>query len=82
MEVTSEKEQLADPIDGIQTELGVIGDSHSWIEEGTGEPIEDLVEEVCDDYQRLLRIIQLLLVTGRLSREDLLEAADAEDRFL
>lgn len=81
MEATSERERLADPIDGIQSELGVIGNPHSWIEEGTGQPIEELAEDVCDDYQRLLRIIQLLLVTGRLSREDLREAADAEDHF-
>ena len=81
MEASSETEHLADPIDGIQSELGVIGDSHSWIEDGTGEPAEELVEDVCDDYQRLLRIIQLLLITGRLSREDLREAADAEDYF-
>jgi len=81
MKATSEKDRLVDPIDGIESELGVIGDPHSWIEEGTGEPVENLVEDVCDDYQRLLRIIQLLLITGRLSREDLREAADAEDHF-
>jgi len=82
MEATTEKDHLADPIDGIQSTLGVIGDSHAWIEEDNSESIEDSAEDVCDDYQRLLRIVQLLLITGRLSREDLHEAADAEDRFL
>lgn len=81
MEATTEKDRLADPIDGIQSALGVIGDPHHWIEQEGSEPIENLAEDVCDDYERLLRIIQLLLITGRLSREDIREAADAEDHF-
>ena len=81
MEAKTEKDHLADSIDGIQSTLGVIGDSHAWIKQGKNESIEDLAEDVCDDYQRLLRIVQLLLLTGRLSREDLHEAADAEDHF-
>jgi len=78
---TTEEDSLEASVDGIQETLNVLGDAHAWVEDGDDVPLEELAGDVCDDYQRLLRIIQILLLTGRLSREDLMEATDVEDHF-
>lgn len=79
VETPTDEIRLAEPIEDIYEKLAVIGDPRDWIENGGGDAsMEDRAEDVCDDYERLLRIIQLLLVTRRLDVEDVLEAADAE----
>jgi hypothetical protein len=78
METPTDDTRLGDPIEDTYELLEVIGAPRDWIKDRGDDPIEDRAYDVCDDYERLLRIIQLLLLTGRLDVEDALEAADAE----
>ena len=79
METPTDESRLAEPIEDIYEKLAVTGDPEDWIKNGGADrTIEGRAMDVCDDYERLLRIIQILLLTRRLDVEDVLEAADAE----
>ena len=81
METPTDENRLADVRD-IHQKLAVIGDPRDWIKNGgKGAWTQKRAEDVCDDYERLLRIIQLLLLTGRLDLRDLIEATEEEEHL-
>jgi len=86
METPTDENRLGDLIEDIPELLNVMGKPSHYIEppqhlEPESDPVKLRALEVCDDYRRLLRIIQLLLATRRLDREDVAEVVDVEEHL-
>jgi hypothetical protein len=81
LQTPTDENRLGDAIEDTPELLNVMGDPRAWVENSGIDVTESHMEDVFDDYERLLRIIQLLLATGRLDREDVAEVADAEERL-
>jgi hypothetical protein len=81
MEIENDETRLGYPIKDTPKLLNVMGAPRAWIEEEGYDAKHGRVGDVCDDYERLLRVIQLLLATRRLDREDVAEVVDVEEHL-